>query len=70
MMHRHAAAVVIKVPKQPLVMEEVEVAPPRAYEVRVKILCTSLCHTDITFWRMKLVVVLLTSAFTITDART
>ncbi|GJN10988.1 hypothetical protein PR202_ga29143 [Eleusine coracana subsp. coracana] len=38
---------------QPLVMEEVEVAPPRAYEVRVKILCTSLCHTDLTFWQMK-----------------
>ena len=38
---------------EPLEMEEVEVAPPRAHEVRVKIVCTSLCHTDITFWRMK-----------------
>ncbi|KAF8668787.1 hypothetical protein HU200_051980 [Digitaria exilis] len=28
-------------------------APPRAHEVRLKIVCTSLCHTDITFWRMK-----------------
>jgi hypothetical protein len=37
---------------QPLEMEEVEVAPPRAHEVRIKILCTSICHTDITFWRM------------------
>ncbi|PUZ72965.1 hypothetical protein GQ55_2G437400 [Panicum hallii var. hallii] len=34
-------------------MVEVEVAPPRAHEVRVKIVCTSLCHTDLTFWRMK-----------------
>uniref|UniRef100_A0ACD5WQ25 Uncharacterized protein n=1 Tax=Avena sativa TaxID=4498 RepID=A0ACD5WQ25_AVESA len=34
-------------------MEEVEVAPPRAHEVRIRILCTSLCHTDVTFWRMK-----------------
>ncbi|XBI53623.1 hypothetical protein VPH35_035817 [Triticum aestivum] len=34
-------------------MEEVEVAPPRAHEVRIRILCTSLCHTDLTFWRLK-----------------
>ncbi|KAG0545849.1 hypothetical protein BDA96_02G397600 [Sorghum bicolor] len=34
-------------------MEEVEVAPPRAHEVRVRIICTSLCHTDVTFWCMK-----------------
>jgi D-arabinose 1-dehydrogenase-like Zn-dependent alcohol dehydrogenase len=47
------AAAVSKAPGQPLEMEEVEVAPPRAHEVRVKIICTSLCHTDVTFWRMK-----------------
>ncbi|XP_062188066.1 alcohol dehydrogenase-like 2 isoform X4 [Phragmites australis] len=46
-------AAVSKSPGQPLEMEEVEVAPPRAHEVRIRILCTSLCHTDITFWRMK-----------------
>ncbi|RLN35309.1 alcohol dehydrogenase-like 7 [Panicum miliaceum] len=46
-------AAVSKAPGQPLEMEEVEVAPPRAHEVRVKIVCTSLCHTDLTFWRMK-----------------
>ncbi|KAL6657575.1 hypothetical protein ACP70R_005355 [Stipagrostis hirtigluma subsp. patula] len=46
-------AAVSKAAGQPLEMEEVEVAPPRAHEVRVKILCTSLCHTDLTFWRMK-----------------
>ena len=27
--------------------------PPKAYEVRIKIVCTSLCHSDVTFWRMK-----------------
>ncbi|XP_066395314.1 alcohol dehydrogenase-like 2 isoform X1 [Miscanthus floridulus] len=46
-------AAVSKAPGQPLEMEEVEVAPPRAHEVRVRIICTSLCHTDVTFWRMK-----------------
>ncbi|VAH43679.1 unnamed protein product [Triticum turgidum subsp. durum] len=47
------AAAVSKVAGQPLEMEEVEVAPPRAHEVRIRILCTSLCHTDVTFWRLK-----------------
>ncbi|CAN6199853.1 unnamed protein product [Urochloa humidicola] len=46
-------AAVCKAAGEPLEMEEVEVAPPRAHEVRVKIICTSLCHTDITFWRVK-----------------
>ncbi|KAL4565815.1 hypothetical protein LXL04_029921 [Taraxacum kok-saghyz] len=35
---------------KPLVMEEVEVAPPQKMEVRIKILFTSLCHTDVYFW--------------------
>jgi alcohol dehydrogenase/alcohol dehydrogenase class-P len=35
------------------VIEEVEVAPPQAMEVRVKILFTSLCHTDLYFWEAK-----------------
>ncbi len=30
----------------PLSIETVEVAPPKAGEVRVKILATALCHTD------------------------
>lgn len=38
---------------KPLVIEEVEVAPPEAMEVRIKILYTSLCHTDIYFWEAK-----------------
>ncbi|KIJ70472.1 hypothetical protein HYDPIDRAFT_164499 [Hydnomerulius pinastri MD-312] len=31
---------------EPLKIEEVEVAPPRAHEVRIKILYTGICHTD------------------------
>ncbi|KAL6271256.1 hypothetical protein ACE6H2_028167 [Prunus campanulata] len=36
-----------------LVIEKVEVAPPQANEVRVKIKYTSLCHTDFYFWEAK-----------------
>ena len=39
-----------------LVIEEIMVSPPMAGEVRIKIICTSLCHSDITFWKMKVVV--------------
>jgi alcohol dehydrogenase class-P len=38
---------------KPLSIEEVEVAPPQAMEVRVKILYTALCHTDVYFWEAK-----------------
>ncbi|KAK6114994.1 hypothetical protein DH2020_007263 [Rehmannia glutinosa] len=38
---------------KPLVIEEVEVAPPQKMEVRLKILFTSLCHTDVYFWEAK-----------------
>lgn len=37
-------------PKEPLVLENVQVDPPQKGEVRVKILFTSLCHSDVTFW--------------------
>ena len=47
-----AAAVAWEAGK-PLVIEEVEVAPPQKNEVRVKILFTSLCHTDVYFWEAK-----------------
>ncbi|KAK4387708.1 Alcohol dehydrogenase-like 2 [Sesamum angolense] len=33
---------------EPLVVEEIDVLPPKAWEVRIKILCTSLCHSDVT----------------------
>lgn len=38
---------------EPLVIEEVIVDTPKAHEVRVKIICTSLCLSDVTFWRLK-----------------
>ncbi|XP_068194662.1 alcohol dehydrogenase 1-like [Antennarius striatus] len=34
-------------PNKPLVIEEIEVAPPEANEVRIKIVATSVCHTDL-----------------------
>jgi len=33
-------------PKEPLTIEEVEVGPPKAGEVRVKVVATGVCHTD------------------------
>ncbi|CAZ81736.1 unnamed protein product [Tuber melanosporum] len=33
-------------PGKPLSIEEIEVAPPRAHEVRIKIHYTGVCHTD------------------------
>lgn len=32
--------------KEPLSIEEIEVAPPKAHEVRIKIKAVALCHTD------------------------
>ncbi|CAK7346071.1 unnamed protein product [Dovyalis caffra] len=46
-------AAVARKPGEPLVMEEIMVAPPSRHEVRVRIICTSLCHSDVTFWKMK-----------------
>lgn len=39
--------------EKPLAIEEVEVAPPQKMEVRVKILFTSLCHSDVYSWEAK-----------------
>ncbi|QRV72733.1 Zinc-binding dehydrogenase [Ceratobasidium sp. AG-Ba] len=33
-------------PGEPIVVEDVQVAPPKAGEVRIKILYTGICHTD------------------------
>ncbi|CAL4929499.1 unnamed protein product [Urochloa decumbens] len=46
-------AAVCRAAGEPLTIEEIVVDPPRAYEIRIKIICTSLCHTDITFWEAK-----------------
>ncbi|CAH9087008.1 unnamed protein product [Cuscuta europaea] len=46
-------AAVVRKAGEPLVIEEVIVAPPKSHEVRVKIICTSLCHSDVTFWKLQ-----------------
>lgn len=51
----HAAAVARKA-GEPLVIEEVIVAPPKSHEVRIRIMCTSLCNSDIAFWKMKVMI--------------
>jgi S-(hydroxymethyl)glutathione dehydrogenase/alcohol dehydrogenase len=40
-------AMVARAPKMPLSLETVTVDPPRAGEVRVKVICNALCHTDV-----------------------
>jgi S-(hydroxymethyl)glutathione dehydrogenase/alcohol dehydrogenase len=44
------AAAVCRAASEPLIVEEIVVDPPKAYEIRIKIICTSLCHTDVTLW--------------------
>ncbi|KAL6527715.1 alcohol dehydrogenase [Orobanche minor] len=48
-----AKAAVAWEPNKPLVIEDVQVAPPQAGEVRVKVLFTALCHTDAYTWSGK-----------------
>ena len=48
-------AAVSRAPIAPLVMEEIMVAPPMPREVRIKVICSSLCHTDIGLWVLKVV---------------
>ncbi|GAB2219942.1 hypothetical protein Droror1_Dr00007583 [Drosera rotundifolia] len=38
-------------PGQELVIEDVEVSPPQPMEIRVKVVCTSLCRSDVTAWQ-------------------
>ncbi|KAM7525950.1 hypothetical protein LguiA_015852 [Lonicera macranthoides] len=49
--NHQANAAVVWGPGEPLVMEEIRVDPPQKMEVRIKILFTSICHTDLTVWR-------------------
>ncbi|KDP36844.1 hypothetical protein JCGZ_08135 [Jatropha curcas] len=46
-------AAICRKPGEPLVIEEILVAPPNRHEVRIRIICTSLCHSDIIFWKLK-----------------
>ncbi|KAL8053294.1 hypothetical protein ABFS82_05G062200 [Erythranthe guttata] len=38
-------------PGQPLVVEEIHVDPPQKMEVRIRVLFTSICHTDLSAWQ-------------------
>ncbi|KAG5559067.1 hypothetical protein RHGRI_008848 [Rhododendron griersonianum] len=40
-------AAVLRGVGEPLKVEEIQVDPPKASEVRIKMLCASLCHTDV-----------------------
>ncbi|CAJ2653811.1 unnamed protein product [Trifolium pratense] len=44
---------VCRKPGEPLIIEEIFVAPPMPREARIRIICTSLCHSDIIFWNMQ-----------------
>ncbi|XP_058787312.1 alcohol dehydrogenase-like 7 [Vicia villosa] len=46
-------AAVVRRPGEPLVIEEIIVAPPMAREVRIRVLCSSICHIDLAFSNMK-----------------
>uniref|UniRef100_A0A2N9FAW3 alcohol dehydrogenase n=1 Tax=Fagus sylvatica TaxID=28930 RepID=A0A2N9FAW3_FAGSY len=51
--HIRCRAAVSRKPGEPLVIEEIMVAAPMPHEVRIRIICTSLCQSDVTFWKMK-----------------
>ncbi|KAF5193066.1 alcohol dehydrogenase [Thalictrum thalictroides] len=36
---------------KPFTIEDIEVEAPKLSEVRIKMLCSSLCHTDILYWQ-------------------
>ncbi|RWV90043.1 hypothetical protein GW17_00047782 [Ensete ventricosum] len=48
---RVSEAAVLWGPEEPFVIQEVQVEPPQRLEVRVKILFTSICHTDLGAWK-------------------
>jgi Zn-dependent alcohol dehydrogenase len=43
-------AAVVREPGKPMVIENIDIADPKAGEVKVKILASGLCHTDISAW--------------------
>lgn len=57
------SAAVARKAGEPLVIEEVIVAPPKRGEVRVRIICSSLCHSDVTFWKLKVCTLYFSSLF-------
>ncbi|KHN26031.1 Alcohol dehydrogenase-like 7 [Glycine soja] len=46
-------AAICRKPGSPLSIEEIIVAPPMPHEARIRVICTSLCHSDVTFWKME-----------------
>jgi len=44
---RSARAAILRQPRQPLSLEDIDVAAPRADEVRVRLVATGICHTDL-----------------------
>ncbi|XP_024634228.2 alcohol dehydrogenase-like 7 isoform X2 [Medicago truncatula] len=46
-------AAVARRPGESLVIEEIMVAPPMPREVRIRIICSSICHIDLTFSDMQ-----------------
>eukprot|EP00262_Sarcandra_glabra_P004016 TRINITY_DN14975_c0_g1_i2.p1 TRINITY_DN14975_c0_g1~~TRINITY_DN14975_c0_g1_i2.p1 ORF type:complete len:385 (-),score=53.45 TRINITY_DN14975_c0_g1_i2:205-1338(-) len=40
-------------PGEALVLEEIDVDPPMPMEIRIKVVCTSLCRSDLTQWESK-----------------
>lgn len=41
-----------------LVMEEVQVSPPQPFEIRIKVVSTSLCRSDLSAWESHVSLVL------------
>jgi Zn-dependent alcohol dehydrogenase len=44
---RRARAAVVRRPRTPLLLEEIDVAAPRAEEIIVRMVATGICHTDV-----------------------
>ncbi|XP_035839076.1 alcohol dehydrogenase-like 4 isoform X2 [Helianthus annuus] len=49
--HITCTAAVAWGPRQPFSIQQIRVKPPHKFEVRIKILFTSICHTDLSAWQ-------------------
>jgi len=54
--HLQTVAAICRKPGSPLSIEEIIVAPPMPGEARIRVICTTLCHTDLTFWKMQVTI--------------
>ena len=45
-----ARAAILYEPRKPLVLEEIEIDPPKANEVMVKLVATGVCHSDVHYY--------------------